>query len=239
MRILSIDTSGSAASCALLEDENPIAEFYTNAKLTHSQTIMPMVDSLFKCSHSKLEDVDLFAVATGPGSFTGLRIGVAAVKGMAQVLEKPCCAISTLEGLAYNLHDRSGLACAVMDARCGQVYTALFDLDNKISRLSPDDAIPITELVNKLVSLDRPVTLIGDAIGIVCDSFAQQAPLLPPPLYPSPILQMQKAYSVGLAAYTIYKNGANIITASELVPAYLKLPQAQRELLAKQQAKSL
>ena len=121
MIIFAMDTSAAAASCALLEDDRPIAQFYTDAHLTHSQTIMPMVESLLSCSHMTIQQVDLFAASVGPGSFTGLRIGVAAVKGMAQVLDKPCAAVSALEGLAYNLSDRTGIICPALDARCGQV----------------------------------------------------------------------------------------------------------------------
>lgn len=235
MKVLAIDTSSAAASCALLEANRPIAEFYTDAKLTHSQTIMPMVNALFECSHSKLEDVDLFAVSTGPGSFTGLRIGVAAVKGMAQVLEKPCFAVSTLEGLAYNLYDRSGLACAVMDARCGQVYTALFELDNHMQRLTPDEAIMAEELAERLSGQKKPVTLVGDGIALMQNTFMDKYPALPQLKAPTPCLRLQRAYSIGLAAWIKVQCKKPTISAAELVPEYLKLPQAQRELLEKQQ----
>ena len=113
MQIFSMDTSSAAASCALLEDDRPIAQFYTDARLTHSQTIMPMAQALLECSHKSVQDIDLFAVSVGPGSFTGLRIGVAAVKGMAQVLQKPCVPVSALEGLAFNLYDRAGMPPAL------------------------------------------------------------------------------------------------------------------------------
>ena len=129
MIIFAMDTSAAAASCALLEDDRPIAQFYTDAHLTHSQTIMPMVESLLSCSHMTIQQVDLFA---------GLRIGVAAVKGMAQVLDKPCAAVSALEGLAYNLSDRTGIICPALDARCGQVYTAWFDADRQMQRMHED-----------------------------------------------------------------------------------------------------
>ena len=141
MQIFSMDTSSAAASCALLEDDRPIAQFYTDARLTHSQTIMPMAQALLECSHKSVQDIDLFAVSVGPGSFTGLRIGVAAVKGMAQVLQKPCVPVSALEGLAFNLYDRGGILCAALDARCGQVYAACFDADNQMARLTDDSAL--------------------------------------------------------------------------------------------------
>ena len=143
MKILALDTSSQAASCCLLEDERPVGLFYMDAKLTHSQTILPMVEQVLKACQQKLADVDLFAVSNGPGSFTGLRIGTAAVKGMAHGLGKPCVGLSTLEGLAYNLVGHGGIVCAVMDARCNQVYTALFDLDNDLRRITEDMAIYI------------------------------------------------------------------------------------------------
>ena len=160
MQIFSMDTSSAAASCALLEDDRPIAQFYTDARLTHSQTIMPMAQALLECSHKSVQDIDLFAVSVGPGSFTGLRIGVAAVKGMAQVLQKPCVPVSALEGLAFNLYDRAGILCAALDARCGQVYAACFDADNQMARLTDDSALMAEELCEQLSQLPagRPIT---------------------------------------------------------------------------------
>ena len=118
LKLLSLDTSSLAASAALWEDERLLGEFFINAKLTHSQTAMPMVEDLLKATQTSLSQVDLFAVSTGPGSFTGLRIGIAAVKGMAHALGKPCIPVSTLKGMAYNLLGFDGYVCPVMDARC-------------------------------------------------------------------------------------------------------------------------
>ena len=169
MQIFSMDTSSAAASCALLEDDRPIAQFYTDARLTHSQTIMPMAQALLECSHKSVQDIDLFAVSVGPGSFTGLRIGVAAVKGMAQVLQKPCVPVSALEGLAFNLYDRAGILCAALDARCGQVYAACFDADNQMARLTDDSALMAEELCEQLSQLPagRPITVLGDGAQLV------------------------------------------------------------------------
>ena len=192
MQIFSMDTSSAAASCALLEDDRPIAQFYTDARLTHSQTVMPMAQALLECSHKSVQDIDLFAVSVGPGSFTGLRIGVAAVKGMAQVLQKPCVPVSALEELAFNLYDRGGILCAALDARCGQVYAACFDT---MQRLYPQ----------------RKLSLPGKH------------------------LLLQHAYGVGLAAlHGVQSSRVQPILAEQLEPVYLKLPQAQRELMAKQ-----
>ena len=233
MKILAMDTSSLAASCAVLEDERPISQFYTDARLTHSQTIMSMVQAMLSAAQMELSEVDAFAVSTGPGSFTGLRIGVAAVKGMAQAAKKPCIPVSTLEGLAWNLQGQQGIACAVMDARCQQVYTALFDLDNNMQRIMEDMAIPLEELKELLKKQEKKVILVGDGAvlcynSVVGQEWAEKVALAPARL------RLQQACSVGLAALTHREQAA---PARELVPAYLRLPQAQRELLKKQPAK--
>ncbi len=232
MKILALDTSSQAASCALLEDQRPIGSFSINAKLTHSQTILPMVESLLSACQQKLSDVDLFAVSNGPGSFTGLRIGTAAIKGMAHALNKSCIGLSTLEGLAYNMIGRSGIVCAVMDARCAQVYTALFDLDQDLSRVTEDMAIPLTELQEILKKQEKSVVLVGDGAVLCYNSLMGQEGFDHVSL--APIHQrLQSAYSVGLAA--LEKHLQEAAPARELQPSYLRLPQAQRELLKKQE----
>ncbi|MBP1581584.1 MAG: tRNA (adenosine(37)-N6)-threonylcarbamoyltransferase complex dimerization subunit type 1 TsaB [Oscillospiraceae bacterium] len=231
MKILALDTSSQAASCALLEDEHPIGTFYIDAKLTHSQTILPMVENVLTACQQKLQDVDLFVVSNGPGSFTGLRIGTAAVKGMAHALKKPCIGLSTLEGLAYNMIGHSGIVCAVMDARCNQVYTALFDLDNGMQRITEDLAIPLEELKKIIKNQEKSVVLVGDGAVLCYNSIVEEDrdDLILAPAHQ----RLQNAYSVGLAALRAHLQEA--APARELVPAYLRLPQAQRELLKKQQ----
>lgn len=251
MKILAIDTSAFAASCAILDDDRPVSEFYTDSKITHSQTIMPMVEALLKCSQTSLEGIDLFAVSTGPGSFTGLRIGVAATKGMAQVMDKPCLPISTLEGLAYNLYGQEGLVCSVLDARCGQVYAALFALPlmelapfqevipgvNLLTRLTQDSAMMVDELCDILSKQDGRVILVGDGAPLCLGAMER--------LYPQSKLEvasknhlLQRAYSVGLAAYLGVSAGERKgVLPGDLLPAYLKLPQAQRELMLRQESK--
>lgn len=235
MIIFAMDTSSAAASCALLEDDRPIAQFYTDAHLTHSQTIMPMTESLFSCSRMSVKDVDVFAVSVGPGSFTGLRIGVAAVKGMAQVMAKPCVPISALEGLTYNLYDRSGIICPALDARCGQVYTAWFDADNDMNRLQEDCTMMADELCRHLakIPLQIPITLLGDGADLVQNTLKQIAPERSC-IVPGKHLLLQHAFGVGLAAYKgLSQNRLQTVSAQQLVPVYLKLPQAQRELQLK------
>lgn len=235
-----MDTSAAAASCALLEDDRPIAQFYTDAHLTHSQTIMPMVESLLSCSHMSAKDIDLFAVSVGPGSFTGLRIGVAAVKGMAQVLKKPCVPVSALEGLAYNLYDRSGTICPCLDARCRQVYTALFDADNDMSRIEDDCAVMAEDLCHKLAKLpsDKTITLLGDGAQLVFDTMAKLYPQRKLSV-PGKHLLLQHANGIGMAALQGLKlQRLAAVSEQELVPVYLKLPQAQRELQLKLKKKA-
>ena len=231
MKILALDTSSQAASCCLLEDERPVGLFYMDAKLTHSQTILPMVEQVLKACQQKLADVDLFAVSNGPGSFTGLRIGTAAVKGMAHGLGKPCVGLSTLEGLAYNLVGHGGIVCAVMDARCNQVYAALFDLDNDLRRITEDMAISLEELQDILKKQEKDVILVGDGAVLCYNSIKEQENCR---VRLAPAHQrLQNAYSVGLAVLRGHREEA--VQARELAPSYLRLPQAQRELLKKQQ----
>lgn len=231
MKILALDTSSQAASCALLEDERPVGSFYIDAKLTHSQTILPMVENVLTACQQNLQDVDLFVVSNGPGSFTGLRIGTAAVKGMAHGLQKPCIGLSTLEGLAYNMIGHSGIVCAVMDARCNQVYTALFDLDDDMRRITEDLAIPLEELKKIIKNQEKSVVLVGDG-AVLCYNSIVEEERKGVTLAPAH-QRLQNAYSVGLAALRAHLSEA--APARELVPTYLRLPQAQRELLKKQQ----
>lgn len=231
MKILAMDTSSQAASCALLEDERPLGIFYIDAKLTHSQTILPMVEDMLKACQQSLNQVDLFVVSTGPGSFTGLRIGTAAVKGMAHALKKDCIGVSTLEGLAYNMLGQQGIVCAVMDARCNQVYTALFDLDDNMKRITEDMAIPLEELKEILKNQEKNVVLVGDGAVLCYNSIeeAERTRIRLAPLHQ----RLQNAYSVAFVALQGHQQEA--APASQLQPSYLRLPQAQRELLKKQQ----
>ena len=151
MKILGIDSSARSASAAITDGEKVLGCFYTNTGLTHSQTLMPMIESLLKNTNVRLDDIDLIAVNKGPGSFTGIRIGVAAAKGMADVRKLPVYGASTLCSMAYNLIDSDCIACCAMDARCGQVYYALFDItDGKITRLTEDNADSIENVEKKL-----------------------------------------------------------------------------------------
>ena len=225
MKILSVDTSAVCASVAITEDEKVISLCSTNAGLTHSRTLLPMIDSALKNSETELSSVDYFACCVGPGSFTGIRIGIAAVKGLADGLSKKCIAVSTLEGLAYNLLGQDVIACPVMDARCAQVYTALFEIDGEnVKRLTEDEAIKIDELADKLKAFDKKIVFVGDGAEICHKALGYNiAP---------PVMRYQNAASVAFAAAKNFEE-KKLLEATELMPVYLRLPQAERELRAK------
>jgi len=226
MKILGIDTSACAAGVGIVCDGRVIADFCLNAALTHSQTLMPMVDEALKLARLEPKDIDLFAAANGPGSFTGVRIGVSAVKGMAGALNRPCAGVSTLLALACNLIGFDGtVACPVMDARRGQVYTAFFSIENgQINRICQDRAVSISQLAGEIISVQKNVILVGDGAELCYNQMDGIGNLRLAPEN----LRFQKGGSVALAAA-----GAEQITAAELIPAYLRLPQAERELKAR------
>lgn len=231
MNILAIDTSAQVASVCVLNETTILSEYNVNAKLTHSQTMMPMVQSVLDCAKMELSQIDAFAVSAGPGSFTGIRIGVSAVKGLAMACGKPCVPVSTLEGLAYNLPECSGVLCAAMDARCGQVYNALFRWESgSMHRLCGDRAISIKDLGADLDKFDEKIFLVGDGADLCYNNLKEGLPFLQSV---SPHLKLQRAASVGLAAMEQIKAGKTC-TAAALMPVYLRLPQAERELLKKQ-----
>lgn len=226
MKILGIDSSAKSASVAVTDNGKILSSFYINTGLTHSQTLMPMLDNALKCASLTLDDIDVVAVNKGPGSFTGIRIGVAAAKGIADTKNIKTIGISTLESMAYNLIGFDCIAAAVMDARCSQVYTALFRVkDATIERLTDDLAVPISELKEMLSSYNEEIILVGDGSDIcyraLCDNFAEIK--VAPEAY-----KYQNATGVCLATET--KDEKLYVKSNELVPEYLRLPQAEREL---------
>lgn len=228
MLILGIDTA-AAPCCAAVYDtdkQQTLGSFVINNKLTHSVTLMPVVSDLLRNSGITTEDIDLFAVANGPGSFTGLRIGISAVKGMAFAVSKPCAAVSTLEAMAYNVAMCDGIVCASIDARCNQVYTATFLNDNgTVTRLTDEECLKADELAARLSEYDGDIILVGDGAQLVKKAADEQG--IDTRLAPDP-LRFQTGYGVCLAAMN-----AERIAPEQLMPMYLKLPQAQRELMAK------
>ncbi len=228
MIILGVDTSAVAASAAVIKDGKLISESYVNTGLTHSQTVMVLIDSALNNASVAFSDVDAVAVSAGPGSFTGIRIGVSAVKGLCFTENKPCCAVSTLEAMA-NCADTDGfIICPVMDARCNQVYTALFrKSDNGIVRISEDAPLKLDELCEKLREFDERILLIGDGADISYKFLSEKG--LDVRKF-SEVFKYQHASGVAITALRHYNKGKDFISASELVPTYLRLSQAEREL---------
>ena len=225
MKILALETSAKSVSTAVVENGAPLAYAYQCTGLTHSRTLMPMVDAMLKNAELTLGDMDAVAVAAGPGSFTGLRIGIAAVKGLAWAADKPCFGVSTLEAMAQNLAHMDGLLVCAMDARRDQVYNALFEAKSGVlTRLTPDRAIAVAELAEELRSEPLPLVIVGDG-AVLCEKALTESGL-PCRLAP-PQLVMQNAMSVALCAEDLARAG-KLVSAQELLPVYLRPPQAQR-----------
>ena len=224
MKILALDSSATVATVALCEDTRLLAEYTLNNGNTHSETLLPMVESLLDHFSLSASDVELFAASTGPGSFTGVRIGAATVKGLAFAMDKPCVGVSTLEALAENLSVCEGLICPVMNARRSQVYTALFRSDGKtLTRLIPDSAMAISELDELLSKHAEPVSFCGDGYEITVSALK-----LTEHRHVPERLRHQSAYSVAAVAYREYQKG-NTLSDSELKVTYLRPSQAERE----------
>ncbi len=231
MLILAFETSAKAGSVALLQDEELLAESYQNTGLTHSQTILSMAETMLKSCGYTPQDVQAVAVAAGPGSFTGVRIGVAAAKGFAWGGELPCYGVSTLEAMALNLGAHEGYVLPVMDARRSQVYNALFRVrQGKTERLCPDRAISLEELGQEIKNLSGPIFLVGDG-SLLCYNTLKdiQPDLVLPPMH----RMHQRAAGVGLAAAGLIAAGVAGDGAG-LEPNYLRLSQAERERLNKE-----
>ena len=224
--ILALDSTATVASVAICRDETPIAAFTVNNGNTHSETLLPMVEAALASAGLALSDIELFAASVGPGSFTGVRIGTATVKGLAFGTGKPCIGVSTLLAHAENLLPFGGILCPVMNARRGQVYNALFRANGtEIERLCPDRALSVADLCAELKELGEPFALSGDGIP---EFLAHAVDLTPAPI--SPLLPAQNAVSVAKCALQDYLAGARGSDA-DLTPVYLRLPQAERERL--------
>lgn len=232
MLILAFETSAKAASVALLEEGKLLGESYQNTGLTHSQTLMVMAQDVLKTAGKTVEDVTAVAVAEGPGSFTGVRIGVAAAKGFAWGKNIPCCGVSTLEAMAHALGIYQGCVCPVMDARRSQVYNALFYVDcGKYTRITPDRAISLQDLGDDLQKMSEPIFLVGDG-SILCYNTLLESVhgLLLPPEH----RMHQRAVGVALLAMEKLASGEKC-DGGALIPNYLRLSQAERERLERTQ----
>lgn len=221
MKILALETSAKSVSCAVTENGAPLASAYQCTGLTHSRTLMPMVEDMLKNAELTLDDMDLIAIANGPGSFTGLRIGIAAVKGLAWAADKPCCGVSTLQAMACSVSHMEGLIIGAMDARRDQIYNALFEAkDGSLTRLCEDRAVGLDELCRQLKDDTRRKIVLGDG-GRLCRDYLMQHGILCE-LAPAPLLY-QNAVGVALAA-----ERGEWVSAQELSPVYLRPAQAER-----------
>ena len=228
MKILAMDSSAVAASVALCEDGRLLGESTILNGNTHSQTLLPMVEALLAQFEISTDEIDLFAVSNGPGSFTGVRIGVATLKGLAFGKNKPCVGVSTLEALANNLSVTDGLICPVMNARRKQVYTALFRAkDGTLERLLPDSAMAISELDELLKDYNEPIRLVGDGYDVTLEGLTVKTVAVPDRL------RHQSAYSVAQAALIAYQSGKTQTDIST-VATYLRPSQAERERLERE-----
>ena len=230
MRILAFETSAKAASVALLQDGLLLGEYMQNSGQTHSRTVMQMAEDLQKNCDLTARDVDAAACAAGPGSFTGVRIGLAAAKGFAWGREIPLVGVSTLEAMVRTVALADGVYCAAMDARRNQVYTAVFQVENGVfRRLMDDSAISVEELGEKLMALNGFKYLVGDGAALCFQALSASVPgliLLPEHL------RMQRAAGVALLAWEQLHTG-DVPAAGDVAPNYLRLSQAERERLKK------
>lgn len=227
MKILGIDSSGLVASAAIADEKNIIAEFTVNNKQTHSQTLLPMIEKVVDISGIELEQIDAIAIAAGPGSFTGLRIGSATAKGIGLALKKPVVSVPTLEGLAYRVSVFDGIICPIMDARRNQVYTGIYKMDKgNLVCLSEQKAVDIHEIMEELEKYDEKVIFLGDGVEVQRETIEKEfkkeycfAPIH---------LSKQSAAAVAVLG-DIYFNQGKAEDAAEHKPIYLRKSQAERE----------
>jgi len=224
MKILALESSSKAASVAVTDDRTLFVQYFQQTGLTHSRTLLKMAEDLLKNADLKLDELDVIAVASGPGSFTGIRIGVAAAMGLAWGADLPVCGVSTLEAMAYHAEESGAVICPVMDARRSQVYTATFiNEDGRVERLTPDRAVSLDELAGEARMDGRPYYLLGDGASMCFEAF--KASGIPCRLAP-PLLRPQSAWGVACASLNAPK-----LRPDELKPSYLRLSQAERERL--------
>ena len=234
MKIIALDSSGLVASAAVIEDQTLIAEYNIQYKKTHSQTLLPMLDELRKMVELDLDTIDAIALAKGPGSFTGLRIGSATAKGLGLAMNKPIIVIPTLDGLACNLYGTDKLICPIMDARRNQVYTGIYEfvkrkekpVSYKLSSLLSQCAVSIEEIAERCNSFGREVIFLGDGVPVFEEKLTE---LMKVPYGFAPAhMNRQRAAAFGILAADYYKEG-KVVNAADHAPEYLRLSQAERE----------
>ena len=239
MRVLAIDSSGLTATVAVVEETQTVAEYTINYKKTHSQTLLPMIDEVVKMTELDLGTINAIAVAGGPGSFTGLRIGSATAKGLGLALNKPLIHVPTVDGLAYNVFGCEDIICPIMDARRNQVYTGIYTFSKKAGEkegrnlvepvfqvIKMQMAVSIEELAERLNRYRRPVVFLGDGVPVYENVLAEK--LTVPYSFAPAYMNRQRAAVVGTLAIQYYKSG-KFETAEEHRPDYLRVSQAERE----------
>lgn len=234
MKILGIDSSGLVASVALACGETIVAEFTVNNKQTHSQTLLPMLEQVIKFSGMELEEIDGIAVAAGPGSFTGLRIGASTAKGLGLALDKPIISVPTIEGMAYQLAEAEGIICPIMDARRNQVYTGIYEMNNQeLQVLHEQFAVDIHELLNELTQYNRKVHFLGDGVpvyrSIIEEEYSGEIQFAPAHM------SRQRAASIAVLGQKYYEAG-KVENAAVHKPVYLRKSQAERERMEREHA---
>lgn len=239
MRILALDSSGLVASVAVIRadgsEEELIAEYTVNYKKTHSQTLLPMLDEVVRMTELDLETIDAVAVAAGPGSFTGLRIGSATAKGLALALHKPVIAVPTLEGLAYNLCGTESIVCPIMDARRGQVYTGIYEFHgDELAVIEGQMAVSIEELGQKLMSCHRRIIFLGDGVPVFREALTEHILVGKDVAFAPCHMNRQRAASVAALGIRYYQSGRTE-TAAQHKPEYLRISQAERERKEREQ----
>ncbi|MBR1815679.1 MAG: tRNA (adenosine(37)-N6)-threonylcarbamoyltransferase complex dimerization subunit type 1 TsaB [Lachnospiraceae bacterium] len=227
MKILGFDSSGMVASVAVMQDDIMVAEYSVNYKKTHSQTLLPMLDEVVKMTELDLDEVDAIAVAAGPGSFTGLRIGMATVKGFGLALDKPVIAVPTCHALAYNLWGSERIICPILDARRNQVYTALYEYENdELKCIKEQEAMDICDIIEHINDIGREAIFVGDGVpvfrSVIEDKIRVKA------LFAPAHLSRQRASAVAALGRIYYERG-EYESADDVKPIYLRKSQAERE----------
>ena len=227
MKILALDSSGLVASAAVVEDDVLIAEYTTDYKKTHSQTLLPMLDEIRQMIDLDLHTIDAIAISAGPGSFTGLRIGAATAKGLGLALNLPLVEVPTLEGLAFNLWGTDKLVCPIMDARRNQTYTGLYSFEgNEMEVLKEQCAVGIDEIISIVNEFEQPVTFLGDGVPVFKEYIAENCNV--PYTFAPAHVNKQRAGAVAALGIKYFSEG-KATTAAEHKPEYLRLSQAERE----------
>jgi len=234
MKVLGLDSSGLVASVAVVENDNLCAEYTVNFKKTHSQTLLPMLDVISEMIQLDLSTVDAIAVAAGPGSFTGLRIGSATAKGLGLALQKPLLAVPTLDALAYNVYNTKALVCPIMDARRNQVYTGIYSyVDYKLQIERDTDALDIHQLIGEINALGQEVIFLGDGVAVYKDVIIKEIKV--PYTFAPAHCNKQRASAVAALGLE-YLEAGRVVSAADFQPDYLRKSQAEREREEKEKA---